>query len=316
MRQYGVRSLSSLATSSGKGKQPLAALSRNFGGPATLGACEQDCLGIGDQLRHSSSTINAYDNASGSASSSSFRGIAAATSSNSHIHHHSARQQSSSQSTSTHTRSALVRPIRLVPPKSLFNEPSTTPLRRLRERRKGAPPSGGNPTLPAPSQREREIARLYALRSPPSIAALSALAERISPALLGSRSGKDNDKMLAMLEQCCTCRSFWTEVDEYEKRNLIVKEMRASADRTNDIPAAPAAATPQRYTHHLDATRAHNEAFATLGNHLLGVFAVEWLEARYPHLPERLVKMQDNDTFVGTDSLPHTEFLKRLSLFT
>lgn len=41
----------------------------------------------------------------------------------------------------------------------------------------------------------------------------------------------------------------------------------------------------KQYTNYLDAEKLHNEGLATLGNHLLGVFAIEWLEARYPRLP-------------------------------
>jgi dsRNA-specific ribonuclease len=43
----------------------------------------------------------------------------------------------------------------------------------------------------------------------------------------------------------------------------------------------------KRYTNYLDAERLDNESLSVLGNSLLGTFALEWLENRYPHLPER-----------------------------
>ena len=43
------------------------------------------------------------------------------------------------------------------------------------------------------------------------------------------------------------------------------------------------------YTNFLDNRRIDNEALSVLGNHVLGVLALEWLENRYPHLPERSV---------------------------
>lgn len=78
--------------------------------------------------------------------------------------------------------------------------------------------------------------------------------------------------MLKQLETACTCPSFWQVVREQEARQ--------------DPAGAPEDKT---YTNFLDVTREDNESLSVLGNHLLGVFALEWLESRYPNLPERLV---------------------------
>lgn len=87
------------------------------------------------------------------------------------------------------------------------------------------------------------------------------------------------------LEQCCTCKSFWEVVAEEE----ALQESVARQQEADGVPAArhDGAVTEKRYTNYLDAERLDNESLSVLGNSLLGTFAAEWLEARYPHLPER-----------------------------
>ncbi|MBW0513454.1 hypothetical protein O181_053169 [Austropuccinia psidii MF-1] len=42
-----------------------------------------------------------------------------------------------------------------------------------------------------------------------------------------------------------------------------------------------------RFTNFLDQEKLHNEELATLGNSVLGILGAEWLDRRYPHLPEK-----------------------------
>lgn len=42
-----------------------------------------------------------------------------------------------------------------------------------------------------------------------------------------------------------------------------------------------------KFTNYLDEGQLHNEELATLGNSLLGVLGAEWIDRRYPHLPNK-----------------------------
>lgn len=128
-----------------------------------------------------------------------------------------------------------------------------------------------------PTYREQQIAKLYALEAIPSRTALSALANRISPDLLGRRSGKDAEHILRLVELCCTSKTFWQVVAEQE----AVLQRKAQAEDAASVNDA----AEKQYTNFLDAQRDDNESLAVLGNHLLGTFATEWLEAKYPNLP-------------------------------
>lgn len=44
-----------------------------------------------------------------------------------------------------------------------------------------------------------------------------------------------------------------------------------------------------KFTNYLDDGQLHNEQFATLGNSLLGLLGAEWIDCRYPHLPNKSV---------------------------
>jgi len=171
-----------------------------------------------------------------------------------------ASQAASTPSPSSSSSSQLIRPVRIVPPR-----PSAAAAPAKKSRAMAKQPV--KPKEVAPDPRSVELSRIYALVSPPSRTAIAALADRISPNLLGSRSGKD---LVALLEQCCTCPTFWKVVAEHERQQ----------------DAGTRAATTT-YTNFLDQSRAHNESLSVLGNHVLGMFALEWLEARYPHLPSR-----------------------------
>lgn len=199
---------------------------------------------------------------------------------------------SSQRAPSSSSSSALVRPVRIVPPR---------PLIAIKKTKASRSPAGQSsvPSGPTPEQlREHYLAKLYALHAAPSVASLNALAERISPDLLGSKSSIDPAQLAGLIEQCCTCSTFWTVVNEHEESLRLGTS--SSSSPASSSPSSPAgfegasasssSSTTNRYTNFLDATRDHNDGLSVLGNHLLGVFALEWLEARYPHLPERSVE--------------------------
>lgn len=137
---------------------------------------------------------------------------------------------------------------------------------------------------------------MYALRAAPPPTALAALANRISSTYLGTESAlaqnsPAREEWLKKIEMCCTCPSFWNVVKEEERQEDIRKFQReqlginTSPSQVEVDPETGLPLSQTRYTNYLDHERLHNEALATLGNHLLGVFAIEWLEARYPRLP-------------------------------
>lgn len=179
----------------------------------------------------------------------------------------------SSPSTTTTATSNLVRPIRL----------SARPGASSSDQQLSKKDRRNNPLLER--QRLRNLNRVYALTAPPPVSQLAALGDRIAPDLLGSRAtatAATGTTLLEKLEQCCTCKSFWNLVgEEEEKERLTAQSIGASG--TEVVAEKPA------YTNFLDVDRRDNESLSVLGNHLLGVFALEWLESRYPHLPSQYV---------------------------
>ena len=188
------------------------------------------------------------------------------------------------KSSIAHIRSALVRPIRLIPPTTRYD---TALQRRSREKSRTGPSTAGPARIQPPSARERDVAKLYALQSPPSLQALAALAERISPTLLGTRSSRSAQYNLAAVEQCCICSSFWQAVTESPPSETTTMTSNATEPGTSAQLHTALAPDARRYTTYHDKTRQSNEPLSTLGNQLLGTFALEWVESRYPHLPER-----------------------------
>lgn len=150
------------------------------------------------------------------------------------------------------------------------------------------------PVRPGLDERTAQVSKLYALQAVPPPTALAALATRISSSLLGvnsSLSKQERDEWLKKIEICCTCPSFWNVVREEERQEEIRRFQQEQLGQSQDgdtqqtfpLPEA----TEKKYTNYLDEEKLHNEALSTLGNHLLGVFTIEWLEARYPRLPTR-----------------------------
>lgn len=140
-------------------------------------------------------------------------------------------------------------------------------------------------------ERTAQVSKLYALQAVPPPTALAALANRISSTLLGSDSkllsDSDREEWLKKIEICCTCPSFWSVVRE-EERQEEIRRFQQQQQQLASSGAEESMLLPgqeKKYTNYLDGQKLHNEALATLGNHLLGVFAIEWLEARYPRLP-------------------------------
>ena len=139
-------------------------------------------------------------------------------------------------------------------------------------------------------ERTAQVSKLYALQAIPPHTSLAALANRISSLLLGSESKLANEESreewLKKIELCCVCPSFWNVVREEERQEEIrrFQEQQQQALSSED-KKLPLPEKKKQYTNYLDAQKSHNEGLATLGNHLLGVFAIEWLEARYPRLP-------------------------------
>ena len=119
------------------------------------------------------------------------------------------------------------------------------------------------PSIPAPRHIAPErLVLIYATLVPPPLATLHALAARIPHANLAGH--------VELVEQCCVCPSLWDAVAE-------IGQPPASFGRTGGAVSG--------YTHFCDPQRLDNTELATLGSTLLGLFATEWLECRYPHLP-------------------------------
>jgi len=82
---------------------------------------------------------------------------------------------------------------------------------------------------------------------------------------------------LKLMEQCCTCPSFWDQVQEH---HLELGDLFDSAGQTGK---------DRLLTHFGDEGKKDNMTYATIGNELLGMLATEWVESRWPHLPLRFV---------------------------
>lgn len=119
---------------------------------------------------------------------------------------------------------------------------------------------------PRPGYRYEQdmLACFYSLTSRPPLSSYAALAHRMDlPAIL-----RDD---LAVVEQCCTCPSYWEELEE----NLNeVKQL---------VPES--SSTPAQWTHFQDDQRNDNQMYASIGNEVLGMLASEWISHRFPHLP-------------------------------
>ena len=108
------------------------------------------------------------------------------------------------------------------------------------------------------------LASLYALGSKPPLSSYSALAHRMNlPASL-----RDD---LGLIEQCCTCPSFWEAVHE------------------NDEELQHVLPKNRKLTYFQDARKAHNQTLSTVGNEIMGMLASEWISHRWPHLPLKCV---------------------------
>lgn len=108
------------------------------------------------------------------------------------------------------------------------------------------------------------LASLYALGTKPPLSSYSALAHRMNlPA-----SMRDD---LGLIEQCCTCPSFWEEVIENQEELKHI------------LPPK------ERLTYFQDRGQTHNMALSSVGNEILGMLAAEWVSHRWPHLPLKCV---------------------------
>jgi large subunit ribosomal protein L44 len=99
-------------------------------------------------------------------------------------------------------------------------------------------------------------AKVWASLQPPPPSALSALAARLRIPIV-SDATSDHAITLPLLAQAMTHPSFISLHQQY-------------------------------YSHELPP--AHNGLLAALGNHLMGLFAAEWVAATYPHLPTNVLK--------------------------
>ena len=127
---------------------------------------------------------------------------------------------------------------------------------------------------------EADQTNLYALTAVPPLSAYSALAHRLIAGLPSTPATLAFAENLELIEKCCTCPSFWTAL-QANKRFLV----NVWVDRVGVKPGS----YEGPFTNALDEARRHNRDLATLGNELLGMFATEWLEHRWPHLPSKFV---------------------------
>lgn len=208
----------------------------------------------------------------------------------------------SSSQRSNKSSSPLIRPIRVVPPRQSITATNSPVVKK--------PKTHSAPVKPTVDERTAEVSKSYALQAVPTTTSLAALANRISTKLLGDESGLspsskalDDDKeaqtishddWLKKIEQCCTCPSFWSVVREEERQEEIRQFHRDQARRAmsrdqqeQQLENLLTPSSSKQYTNYLDAEKLDNSDLATLGNHLLGVFAIEWLDARYPRLPTK-----------------------------
>lgn len=116
-----------------------------------------------------------------------------------------------------------------------------------------------------------ELSKTFNLTAHPHASSYAALLSRIAGA-----EGLQNN--LQLVEACCICPSFWSDVDTLDAAN---------------------AKGPFTLFH--DQDRLDNRQLSSLGNALLGLFATEWLERRMPNLPTSVLKSALT-MFVG----PHT----------
>ena len=123
---------------------------------------------------------------------------------------------------------------------------------------------------------KEELDTIYSTLAVTPISAYSALAHRIYGL------GEELTLNLQLVEQCCCCPSFWNQV----KRSTYLESWQA----VNKIPNKELKST--KYTNFLDDERLDNQELADLGNEILGLFATEWVENRWPHLPSKLVQFQ------------------------
>ena len=277
LRTGSSRVLASATSSGSKGKLALAG-AKTLGSPATQKCCNFCSSATANVAGSSTSTASStsstssvapplFSSSNGSRRSSTASSVAAAT---------------RSQATDA-ARSSLIRPIRIVPRNNAaLAAPALKPPRQTKRQRALDPPSNAPPT-----PREQQLSRTYALEGAPPQTALAALGNRISPDLLGVRAsdklGKNHEHWARWLEQCCTCKSFWEVVAEEE----ALQESVARQQKEDGVTISHRSDMEKQYTNYLDAERLDNESLSVLGNSLLGTFAVEWLESRYPHLPGR-----------------------------
>lgn len=122
---------------------------------------------------------------------------------------------------------------------------------------------------------QADVARAYNLSVHPSTSAYAALVSRID----GAQHLKNK---LELIEQCCICPSFWSDLDAFHKEHPLLQP-------------------EDQHTLFHDQDRLDNRQLSALGNALLGVFATEWLERKMPNLPTQVLKSALT-MFVG----PHT----------
>lgn len=100
-------------------------------------------------------------------------------------------------------------------------------------------------------------AKVWASLQPPPPSALATFAARLSLPVTTATTNSERAITLPLLAQAVTHPSFISLHQQY-------------------------------YPH--EVSPAHNGMLATLGNHLMGLFAAEWLAATYPHLPTLALK--------------------------
>ncbi|KAB5594882.1 60S ribosomal protein l3 [Ceratobasidium theobromae] len=100
-------------------------------------------------------------------------------------------------------------------------------------------------------------AKVWASLQPPPPSALATFAARLSLPVTTATTNSERAIALPLLAQAVTHPSFISLHQQY-------------------------------YPH--EVSPAHNGMLATLGNHLMGLFAAEWLAATYPHLPTLALK--------------------------